>query len=322
MIIISKKHEKADVELRKVYCDTMLRLAEQDKRVIMLEADLMGSLGTKKIAEKYPDRVINCGIAESAMIGAACGASIAGLIPFTHTFGPFASRRVNDQVFMSGAFADANVKMLGSDAGITAEYNGGTHMPFDDAGIMRGIPNMTVIEFSDGAMVKNLLPKIKDMYGMVYMRMARKLSYELYEECSDFTIGKAAKLREGTDAAIFAMGYCVNEALKAAELLQADGISVSVYDMFTLKPVDAETVLEEARKTGAVVTAENHSVVNGLGSAVAEVLCEGYPVPLERVGIRDVVGEVGDVKYLAEAFKISARYIYDACKRAISRKSI
>lgn len=320
MIKVSNTHEKEAVALRTALCEELVELAAKDQRVILFDADLMGAIGTKPFKEAYPDRTFNCGIAEACMIGAACGASIAGMIPFTHTFGPFASRRVNDQVFMSGAYADANVKMIGSDAGITAAYNGGTHMPFDDAGIMRGIPNMTVVEFSDTTMLRDLLPKIKDMHGMVYMRMARKLSYQLYEAGSEFEIGKAACLRTGNDAAVFAMGYCVNEALKAADLLAAEGIEVSVYDMFTLKPLDRETVLKEALKVKAIVTAENHSIINGLGSAVAEVLAESGGAVLERVGIKDLFGEVGSVDYLADKFEISAEYIVDAVRKAIAKK--
>ena len=173
---------------------------------------------------------------------------------------------------MSGAYNKANVKVVGSDPGITAAYNGGTHMPFEDMGIMRGIPTMTVVEPTDIVMLKNLMPQIADTYGMFYMRLVRKGVRKVYEPGSTFTIGKAVHLREGKDVTIIASGYCVAEAISAAKILQEQGISARVLNMFTWKPLDEQAVIEAAAETGAIVTAENHNVINGLGSAVSEVL--------------------------------------------------
>lgn len=253
------------------------------------------------------------------MIGTACGLSVWGKIPFAHTFAPFCTRRACDQIFMSGAYNRANVKVIGSDPGITAAYNGGTHMPFEDMGIMRGIPDMTVLEPSDIIMLKKLMPQMAETYGMFYMRLVRKGVRKIYGEGSDFEIGRAAKLTDGKDAAVIASGFCVAEALDAAEILKKEGISVKVFDMFTWKPLDEEGVLEGA-STGAVVTAENHNVVHGLGSAVSALLAKTNPTVTEMVGVQDEFGEVGPVDYLRERFGLTAEHIAEAVRKAIARK--
>ena len=254
------------------------------------------------------------------MVGVACGLSAAGKIPFAHTFAPFMTRRACDQIFMSAAYAKMNVKLVGSDPGITAQLNGGTHMPFEDMGIMRLIPTMTVIEPTDVVMLQNLLPKIAAEYGVCYMRLVRKSVKAVYESGSDFTIGKAVTLREGTDATIIASGFCVAEAIEAANQLSAEGIHVRLLDMFTWKPLDEEAVLLAAEQTGAIVTAENHNIINGLGCAVAQTLAGKHPAPVEMVGVHDQFGEVGKLDYLAERFGLKAHHIADAVRRAIARK--
>jgi transketolase len=319
-IKIAEKHDADSPAFRDVFCKTLEEIAEKDSRIVLLDADLMGSMGSKAFAKRFPGRTFNCGIAEANMAGVAAGLGLNGFTPFLHTFGGFASRRMHDQVFLSGAFARSNMKILGTDPGVTAAYNGATHMPFEEFALMRVIPGMTVIEFSDTAMLRDLLPKIAAAPGMFYMRMARKLSYTLYESGSSFEIGKAARLRSGGDAAVFAAGYCVREALLAADMLAGEGIQASVYDMFTVKPIDRDAVAAAARETGAVVTAENHNIIGGLGSAVAEVLGEECPVPLRRVGIRDHFGEVGSVEFLAEKFGIDAASIAAAVRQAVAAK--
>lgn len=254
------------------------------------------------------------------MIGVACGLAVQGKIPVAHTFAPFCTRRACDQIFISGAYNRANVKVIGSDPGITAAYNGGTHMPFEDMGIMRGIPTMTVIEPTDIVMLQNLMPQIADTYGIMYMRLVRKSVAKVYEEGSTFEIGKAAYLREGKDVTIIASGYCVSEALAAAQRLSENGIDAGVIDMFTWKPIDVEAILRAA-KTGAIVTAENHNIINGLGSAVAEVLVKNQPVPMEMVGVQDEFGEVGPVDYLRERFGLTAENIVEAVNRVLARKN-
>lgn len=319
-IKVCEKIENAAMDMRDAYCSTLMKLAETDSRIMVLDADLMGAMGTKPFAKSYPDQTVDCGIQEANMVGVACGLSAAGKIPFAHTFAPFMTRRACDQIFMSAAYAKMNVKLVGSDPGITAQLNGGTHMPFEDMGIMRLIPTMTVIEPTDVVMLQNLLPKIAAEYGVCYMRLVRKSVKAVYESGSDFTIGKAVTLREGTDATIIASGFCVAEAIEAANQLSAEGIHVRLLDMFTWKPLDEEAVLLAAERTGAIVTAENHNIINGLGCAVAQTLAGKHPAPVEMVGVHDQFGEVGKLDYLAERFGLKAHHIADAVRRAIARK--
>ena len=319
-VILSENHGKDTGAMRDAYCQTLMELASRDSRIVALDADLAGAMGMKPFAKAYPERFFDCGIQEGNMIGVACGLAVEGKIPFAHTFAPFCTRRACDQIFISGAYNRANVKIVGSDPGITAAYNGGTHMPFEDMGIMRGIPTMMVVEPADIVQLKNLLPQIAAYEGIVYMRLVRKDVNKVYEEGSEFELGKAAVLKEGTDATIIASGYCVTEALSAAEKLAAEGISASVINIHTWKPIDEEAILEAAGRTGCIVTAENHNVINGLGSAVAEVLVKNRPVPMEMVGVQDEFGEVGPVSYLRERFGLIDENIVAAVKKAVSRK--
>jgi len=312
--------ENDATEMRKAYCETMLALAAENRKIVALDADLMSAMGMAPFAKQYPERTVDCGIQESNMIGVACGLAVQGKIPFAHTFAPFSTRRACDQIFMSGAYNHANVKVIGSDPGITAAYNGGTHMPFEDMGIMRGIPTMTVMEPTDIVMLKNLLPQMAETEGMMYMRLVRKDVKKVYDEGSSFEIGKANVLKEGKDVAIIASGYCVSEALLAAQALSEKGIDAAVIDMFTWKPIDEEAILEAA-KCGAIVTAENHNVINGLGSAVAEVLVKNKPVPMEMVGVQDEFGEVGPVSYLRERFGLTSENIAAAVEKVLARKN-
>lgn len=320
-IITAEKHFPEKTAMRDVYASTLLALAEKNPRIVILDADLMNSIGTLPFAEKYPARTFNCGIQEANMIGAAAGMSSVGLIPFTHTFGCFASRRVADQVFMSCAYAELNVKMTGSDPGITAAYNGGTHMALEDVAIMRSIPNITVIEPTDSVMLADILRQAAVIHGNFYIRLLRKQAVKIYEEGSSFTIGKSVILREGSDVSIFANGICTEDALTAAEILAGQGIQAQVINPFTVKPLDVEGIVFAVKKTGAAVTAENHNIIGGLGSAVAEALAEHCPVPLERIGVRDTFGEVGSVDYLKKRFCMMPEDIAKAAFRAVNRKS-
>ena len=307
-------------DMRTAYCESMIELAEKDDRIVALDADLMGAMGMKPFAKQFPERTVDCGIQEANMIGVACGLSVWGKIPFAHTFGPFCTRRACDQIFMSGAYNHANVKVVGSDPGITAAYNGGTHMPFEDMGIMRGIPTMTVVEPTDIVMLKSLMPQIANNYGMYYMRLVRKGVKKIYEPGSEFTIGKAVTIKDGADVTIIASGYCVAEAISAAKILSDEGIDARVLNVFTWKPLDEETILKAAQETGAIVTAENHNIINGLGSAVSELLVKNRPVPMEMVGVQDEFGEVGPVDYLRERFGLIDANIVDAVKKVMKRK--
>jgi len=306
--------------MREAYCDTMLSLAASNKNIVALDADLVSSSGMKKFFEAYPDRAIQCGIAEANMIGVAAGLSLVGKIPYAHSFGPFASRRVCDQIFISAAYAKLNVRIIGSDPGVTAAYNGGTHMPFEDMGVLRSIPEITLIEPTDPVMLSDIVRQLADLYGVYYVRMARKNTIGIYEEGSIFEIGKGNLLRNGTDVTIIASGIMVAEALKAAEMLADEGVSARVVDMFTWKPMDIELVARCAEETGAIVTAENHNIFGGLGAAVAEACVKTVPAPIEMVGIKDQFGQVGTEDYLRKAYNLTAAAIVDAAKKVIERK--
>ena len=272
MYQIKNKFEKETVEMRRVYCDTLLELAREDKRICVLDADLVGSSGVKPFFKEFPDRAVDCGIQESNMIGVAAGMSAAGMVPFAHSFGPFASRRVLDQIFISCAYAKLNVRIVGSDPGVCAAYNGGTHMPFEDMGALMSVPKITLLEPTDTVQLRWLVRRLRDEYGVFYIRMMRKLAVSVYEEGSEFTLGKMPVLRDGDDVCIVASGILVGEALKAAESLAAQGISAAVLNAFCWKPIDRAALEKYSKKCRCFVTAENHNVVGGLNGAVCAAL--------------------------------------------------
>lgn len=320
MYNIVKEIHPEEAEMRAAFASTMDELAAQDKAVVYFDCDVINSIGMTGFSKKYPDRCVDCGIQEANMIGAAAGASAVGLKPFTHTFGPFAARRVIDQVYISAAYAKLNVRMVGSDAGVTASYNGGTHMPIEDMGLLRTIPAVTLLEPTDSVMLADLMRQTKDLYGVYYIRITRKVTDRIFEEGSTFEIGKAVTLREGSDITLITSGYCTSDTLKAADLLQAEGISARVLNMFTWKPIDVQAICEAAADTGAIITVENHNIINGLGSAVAEVVAEHCPVPMKRIGVPDVFGEVGSIDYLKQIFHMTTADIVTAAKDVIARK--
>ena len=321
MIKLAKEHTMSAIEMRAAYVDALIRLAEQDERVVTIDCDLASSMGTVPFARKFPARSFNVGIQEANACSMAAGMSAVGFIPFFHSFAIFSSRRICDQIFQSCAYAGLNVKIIGGDAGISAMYNGGTHMAFEDVGVLRSIPAITIVEPSDPLMMAQLTPQIKDLYGTCYMRTPRKQTPVIYDEGSDFRLGKAAVLREGADLTIIASGMLVYEALVAADRLAAEGIGARVVDMFTIKPIDVDCIVDSVQKTGAVVTAENHNIIGGLGSAVAEVLGEYAPAPFARVGVADLFGEVGDKDYLAKRFQLTADDICEKARQVCRRKA-
>jgi len=312
--------EKNPKMMRDVYCDTLIELALDNEDIIVLDADLVSSIGTKPFFQRFPDRAFNCGVAEANMIGISAGLSAMGKIPFAHSFGCFASRRVCDQIMISAAYALQNVRIVGSDPGVTAAYNGGTHMPFEDMGVLRSIPHITLIEPTDNAMLGDIIRQLAVEKGVYYIRMARKNAVTIYRDGSKFNIGRGNVIVDGTDLTIFSSGIMVHEALKAAATLGADGVSARVVDMFTWKPIDAELVENCARTTGAFVTAENHNIVGGLGSAIAEAATQRCPVPIEMVGVKDRFGQVGTEDFLRNEYELTASEIVAAAKRSIARK--
>ena len=320
MYTVKSVFEKEAREMRAVYCETLQQLARENDRIAVLDADLVGSSGTKPFFNEFPDRAIDCGIQENNMIGVAAGMSAAGMIPFAHSFGPFASRRCVDQIFISCAYAKLNVRIVGSDPGVTAAYNGGTHMPFEDMGALMSIPQITLLEPTDSVQLRWMIRQLEKEYGVYYIRMLRKNAVGVFEEGSDFELGRIARLKEGADVAIVCSGILVGEALKAAAALEAQGVSAAVLNAVTWKPLDAETLAEYAAKCGCVVTAENHNITGGLGAAVAASLARTRPVPVEMVGVNDEFGEVGTEDFLRKRFDLTADHIIRAAKAAIARK--
>lgn len=307
-------------EMRQALADALVKVAETDDRIVVLEADLMSCHATKSFKAAYPDRFINVGIAEQNLIGVSAGLATMGKIPFAYSFGPFATRRCYDQIFISVAYAKQPVKIVGTDPGVTAEANGGTHMPFEDMSLMRAIPKMVCFEPTDATMIETALPEIIKHNGPVYIRMPRKKQEKVYDEIKDFTLGKGIKVRDGKDVTIIASGIMVSRAIEAADILGEEGVSVRVINMHTWKPIDEEAIISAVKETGAIVTAENHSTNGGLGSAVAEVVVEKCPAPVEMIGVRDSFGEVGKIPYLSERFGLTTKDIIEGVRKVIQRK--
>ncbi len=307
-------------EMRLAYSDALIERGRTDARICVVEADLMGSSSTGRFQALFPERTINVGVAESNMIGVAAGLAAMGKIPFTHTFTPFATRRCCDQVTLSVAYARMNVKMVGSDPGICAELNGGTHMSFEDLAIMRNIPGMVVCDPADSVQLRKLFDQIVDHDGPAYMRLFRKNAWKIFNDDDEFVLGKAHTLKKGRDATIFAAGIMVKEAIDAAEVLSNEGIDVEVINIHTIKPLDTQAVLESVSRTGCCVTAENAFTINGLGSAVAECVCAAHPCPVLRVGVEDRFGEVGKLDYLQSALHLTAADIVEKVRAAIAMK--
>ena len=309
-------------EMRVVYTETLIRLGADNKDIVVVEADLMKATGTGAFAKVYPDRAVNVGVAEANLVGVASGMSTEGKIPFAATFACFASRRAFDQFFISANYARLNVKLVGTDPGVCAAFNGGTHMPFEDLTLMRVIPNLTIIEPSDPVSLAALVEASVKHKGCVYLRLQRKPAPILYPEGEKFELGKSKVLRKGSadgkpaQVVIVALGaLMVGEALKAADALAAEGMSVAVIDALSLKPLDAKLILEWAQKTGRIVTCENHQKRGALGSAVAEVLAEsGKAFKFARIGVNDEFGEVGTQDWLADRYKLTAPHIAAAIK--------
>lgn len=305
---------------KSVFSEAIESMAKEDPALIYLDADLMNSSGTHKFWKQNPKQAINCGISEANMIGVAAGLSSVGRKPYVHSFGPFASRRVFDQVFLSVAYSHNSVRIFGSDPGVCAAFNGGTHMPFEDMALMRSIPGATVLDLADGVEFDFVLRHVKDRQGVTYMRSTRKNNKAIYAEGSTFEIGKANLVRDGRDLTIIACGIMVAEALEAAQILAEEGVDVRVVDMFTVKPIDEEMVVRCARETGAIVTAENHNVIGGLGDAVGAVLLENGAVPFAKHGVQDVFGQVGPQDYLQKVYKLTAKDLVETCRKVLAKK--
>lgn len=297
--------QSPEKEIFQVFNETMSQLFQEDEKVIYLDADLMGSLKTHELWKQYPQNVINTGIQESNMVGVAAGLYLNGFKPYIHSFSPFASRRVFDQAFLSVAYAKKSVRIIGSDAGIMATNNGGTHMCFEDVAMMRSVPNACVLEATDGVMFGAFLKLTKDRPGLTYIRTARRNLPDIYMPDEEFCEGKGKILKEGNDVTIVASGIMVATCLEAAKILEKEGIHARVVDVITIKPLDTDLILDCAKTTKSIVVAENANILGGLGSAVSEYLSSVYPVPITRIGIPDEFGCVGNEQFLREKYGLT-----------------
>ncbi len=296
------------------------QVGKTNRDVVALCADLTGSLKMDAFAAEFPERFIQCGIAEANMIGTAAGLAVSGKIPFAGSFAEFVTGRVYDQVRQVVAYSDTNVKICASHAGITLGEDGATHQTMEDLGLMRMLPNLTVINPCDYNQTKAATIAIADYHGPVYLRFGRPSVPNVTRADQKFEIGKALRLTEGDEVTIFATGELVWEALEAAKRLEEDGISAEVVNIHTIKPLDKKAVIESASKTGAVVTAEEHLIAGGLGELIAGLLATEKPTPVEFVAVDDLFGQSGEPSELMKEYKLDAASIVTAAKRAISRK--
>ncbi len=309
------------MEMRKAYATVVGDLfREHPDEIFAMEADLSSAMATSGLSTLMGDHYVNVGIMEAHMVSASAGINVSGGYAFVHSFGQFLARRALDQIFVSLAYAQLSACLVGSDAGVTAEHNGGTHMTFEDMGIIRFIPGVHVYEVSDPVQFASVLRGAYARKGLTYVRTIRKKpKREIYAADTDFGDSGARVLREGTDVSLLASGIEVVEALEAAEALEARGISAEVVDVFRIKPLDDSVLLGSVRKTGAVVTCENHNVINGLGSAVAELLGENQPTPMYRVGVRERFGQVGTTDWLLGDYGLTASSIVTAAEGVLAR---
>lgn len=300
------ENKEVGKELRATVVDALKEVVVENEKVVALDADLGGASKWTDIAKSNPDRFINVGIAEANMVGVAAGLSLTGYVPFIHTFGPFATRRVLDQVFLSGAYSKNTINIFGSDPGFAAGHNGGTHTTWEDVALLRSIPEVVICDAADEVQMDWIIKAFSEMEGVHYVRGNRKGVRNVYAPGSTFEIGKGNLLKEGSDYLIVATGQLVSEALEVAEELAEKGVSCDVIDMFTIKPLDEELLLKHLADKKGVITIENHSTTGGLGSAVAEVIADnGLAVPLKRIGVDNRFGQVGTPDFLQEEFGLT-----------------
>ena len=307
-------------EPREGYARALIELGHQHDDVFVLDADCAKSNYTNRFRDEFPDRFFNMGIAECDIVGTAAGMAALGKVPFANAYANFLTGRGDDQVRISVAYSGRNVKIVGHNAGTSAAQEGATHLPLEDIGLMRAIPDMTVIVPADSCEMEKAVRAAYEFDGPVYLRVGKLKVPDVTTVDTPFEIGKAIRFREGSDVTLISTGNMLFETLKAAEILAEKGVSAEVLHMHTVKPIDSEAIAESARKTGAVVTVEEHSILNGLGSAVAETLCEKYPVPLRRVGTKDVFGLSGTMDELMDYFGLRAEPIAATALEAIQAK--
>ena len=305
------------IATREAYGKALVKLGKINDDVVVLDADLSKSTKTNDFCKAYPNRFFNMGIAEQNLVGAACGFAAAGKIPFASTFAMFATGRAFEVIRNSACYPKLNVKICATHAGITVGEDGGSHQSVEDISLMRSIPNMTVLVPADGVEAEKMIFAAAEFNGPMYVRLGRSAVPALFNEDYNFEIGKGAVLKEGNDATIIACGMMVNEAILAADMLKEENINVRVINMSTIKPIDTELIIKAAKETKAIVTAEEHSIIGGLGSAVSEVVSENCPTIIKKVGINDCFGESGTPAELLEKYGLTAKHIVEKVKEAM-----
>lgn len=305
---------------RQAYGEYLVTLGEKYENVVVLDADLSGATKTNIFQKACPERHFNAGVAENNLMGMAAGLATVGKIPFASTFAIFGAGRAYEVIRNSICYPKLNVKIALTHSGISVGEDGGSHQSIEDIALMRVIPNMTVLSPADAIETEKMMDAAMEIDGPVYIRLGRSDVPVLFDEEYEFKVGKAGLLKMGQDVTIIATGLMVGAALEAADLLNEEGISARVLNMGSIKPIDVDAIEDAAIKTGAIVTAEEHSIIGGLGGAVAEVLCDVAPVPLERVGVKDLFGQSGKVAPLMEKYGLTAKDIVEAAKKAIKRK--
>ena len=299
------------IATRQSYGEALKQLGAENKKIVVLDADLSTATKTEKFAKEFPNRFFDMGISEQDMIATAAGFATCNKIPYASTFAVFAAGRAYDQIRNSVCYPNLNVKICATHAGITVGEDGATHQMLEDISLMRTLPNLKVFSPSDDTETKYIINEISKVEGPCYVRLSRLSTPIIYDENEKFEIGKAKQIGEGEDATIFATGVCVAEAIKAMEKLKQEGINVRVVDIFTIKPIDKETIVKCAKETKKIITVEDHSIIGGLGSAICEVLAEEYPSKVTRLGIKDTFGKSGNATELMNYYGIDSEAIYN-----------
>ena len=309
------------MEMREVFVQKLSEAMERDDKIVVIDADLAKSTKTWGLRKTFPERALDVGIAEQNMASIAAGLSAYGFNPFITSFAPFVTRRILDQVAISCLYSKQNVKIVGTDPGICAEINGGTHLGMEDIGSLRSLPDILIYEPVDEVQLMQAMPFIIDYKGSMYIRLFRKVIDKVFDENSyKFDMYKADVLKEGKDITIVSSGIMVQETVKALPLLKEAGIDAEVISAHTVKPIDGDTIAKSAKKTGLVLTCENHQIIGGLHSAVCEVLADKCPTKVAAIGVPDVFGEVGKLPYLKQIYKMRDVDIVEKCKQLLKEK--
>lgn len=316
-MILNRKETKS---IRSAFGKTLERLGHSNKNIVVLDADLACSTQTQIFAKSFPERFFDCGIAEQDMIATAAGLASAGKIPFAASFAMFATGRTYDQVRNSICYPEFNVKIVGTHGGVTVGEDGASHQALEDVALMRGLPHMTVIVPADCRECEQVIEYAASNYGPMYIRIPRTNVCDIFDDSYKFDVARAKVIEDGTDATVITNGETLAEVIDASRQLKSEGYTIRILHMPVVKPVDVEAVVESARKTGLVITVENHSIIGGLGSAVCEVLSEYYPAKVKRIGVNDRFGQSGKADFLLDYYGLSAEKLACSIKEEIGKK--